>query len=856
MWKATIRGILARRVRLALTALAVVLGVTFVSGTYVLTDTLNRSFNGVFNQTVAGVDLVVRQRGSVGSTQGLQDLQRFPEALAGMVRAVDGVAHADGLVHGTAQFVGSDGENIRNGNLPTLGTSWSQEGDQGPFRLVHDGRSRAPTGPGEVAMDEGTASEHGFKVGDTVRVLLQGPAKRFRIVGLFGFGTDFRLPATFAAFDLATAQRAFAAEGELDWIDVVATPGTDIGALRSRIASAVGPGFEVQFPLDAARDSGKPVHDLLDLLTQLLLGFAAIGLVVAAFIIFNTFSILVAQRTRELGLLRAMGASGRQVVVAVLAESAAVGLVASVIGVGLGLAAAAGLLALLKAFGFSVPQGPTVLETRTVVVAIGVGFLVTVGSSVLPALRAARIPPIAAIDDVPPPVPKPFNLRAALGLLLVVAGLPVLAYGLTKTHDAPNVVNEIWLVALGALLVFFGVVTLLATFARLLADLIGRPADLLGVTGVLARGNATRNPRRTAATASALVIGLSLVGLVAIFADSTKASVHDAVDRAIRADYVLKSQQFLGFSPEVAARAAALPSVRKVATLRFHSVLIDGKTETLAGAEPSGLEQTVDLRLQRGAIDDLNPGGILLYRDAASEYHVQVGDQLPVQFLEGSVLPMRVAGIYDQEDFVGGFPVPFIVSRATYETEFGPQQPAQVVYVRSKSMADTAATGRQLRTALHHDFPNVDIFTRVGYRDDQEKAIDRFLAVTIALLLLSEIIAVLGIVNTLALSVYERTRELGLLRAVGMSRVQIRQMIRVESVIVALIGGVVGAGVGVFWGWAFTYALKSQGITEFRVPAVQLVLFLVVAALAGVLAAWFPARRAAGLDVLEAIATE
>jgi putative ABC transport system permease protein len=853
MWKATIRGILARRVRLALTALAVVLGVTFVSGTYVLTDTLDRSFNGVFRETVAGVDLVVQEKGAVNSGNGLLDLQRFPEEVLDTVRAVDGVRVAEGFVHGTAQFVGKDGENIRNGNLPTLGISWSQQGDLGPFRLV--GPGHAPRGPHQVAMDAGTATEHGFHVGDTVRVLLQGPAQRFRIVALFGFGTTTQFPATWAAFDLPTAQQAFAAVGELDAVNVVATPGTDVATLQSRIAETLGPSYEVLLPSDAARNAEQPVHDLLSLLTQLLLGFAAIGLVIAAFIIFNTFSILVAQRTRELGLLRAMGASGKQVVGAVLVESAIVGLLASAVGLVLGLAAAAGLLAILSAFGFHVPEGGTVLEARTVVVSIGVGVLVTVGSSVVPALRAARLPPIAAIDDVPAPRPKPFNVRAAIGLALVSLGLPVLAYGLTKTRNAANVVDEIWLVALGALMVFFGVITLLATFARPLAEVLGWPAQAFGMSGVLARGNATRNPRRTAATASALVIGLGVVGLVAIFADSTKASVKEAVDHGITADYVLKSQQFLPFSTEVASRARSLPSVKDVATLRFQKVLVRGKVQTLAAAEPDGLADTVNLRMSDGSARDLHSDGILVHRAMAKDLGVHVGDTLPVQF-KNEVLNLRVAGIYDQEDFVGGFPVPFIVSRELYESQFGPQQQAQAVYVRSKSAADVAETGTQLRAALHHDFPNVDIFTRNAYRDDQERAIDRFLAVTVALLLLSELIAVLGIVNTLALSVHERTRELGLLRAVGMSRVQVRQMIRVESVIVALLGGVVGVGIGLFWGWAFTFALKSQGITEFRIPGVQLVAFLVVAALAGVVAAWFPARRAAGLDVLDALAVE
>jgi putative ABC transport system permease protein len=757
MWKATIRGLFARKVRLALTALAILLGVAFVSATYVLTDSVKRSFDTVFAQTLTGVDLQVQGASALGdgSAPG-----RIGDSAIADVAAVPGVRTAQGFVRTSlAQFVDANGDTIGGGGPPTFGISWV---DDGPLRLT-DGR--VPDGPDQVAMDAGTARENGFHVGDRVRVLLQGPAQSFRIVGLFGFGTEFEFPATWAAFDLPTAQQAFAAEGELDAVDVIATPGTNVAELRARIADELGPAYDVQFPRDAAADSGKPVHDLLTLLTELLLGFAAIGLVVAAFIIFNTFSILVAQRTRELGLLRAMGASGFQVVSAVLAESAIVGLVASAVGLVLGLATAAGLLALLSAFGFHVPEGPTVLEARTVVAAIGVGFVVTVGSSLIPALRAARIPPIAAIDDVPQSAPRPFNVRAAIGLALIALGLPVLAYGLTKTRNASNVVDEIWLVAVGALMVFFGVIVMLATFARPLADVIGWPAQAFGMTGVLARGNATRNPRRTAATASALVIGLGLVGLVAIFAASTKASVQEAVDHGITADYVLKSQQFLGFSPEVSARAASLPTVEDVATLRFHKVRVGGKEETLAGAEPSGLQATTNLRLSSGSIAGLDPDGILVYKETADDYGVHVGDRLSVQFTGTGFLDLRVAGIYNQEDFVGGFPVPFIVSRSNYETEFGPQTQAQVLYVKSKSAADAKQTGVELRKALHHDFPNVDIFTRAAYRDDQERAIDRFLAVTVALLLLAEIIAVLGIVNTLALSVYERTRELGLLRA-------------------------------------------------------------------------------------------
>ncbi len=317
---------------------------------------------------------------------------------------------------------------------------------------------------------------------------------------------------------------------------------------------------------------------------------------------------------------------------------------------------------------------------------------------------------------------------------------------------------------------------------------------------------------------------------------------------------MLKAQQFSRFSPVVADRVAKLPDVDAVAAFRFRKFRVEGNEEVVAAVNERGLAATVDLRMVQGSISGLGPDGILVFEDAADEYHVKIGDRLPVQLTASLLLNLRVAGIYEQEDFTGGFPVPFVISRQAYERGFGPEQQVSLVYVKSTGTVDTV--GPELDAALHRDFPNVDIFTRQGYRNDQERAIDRFLTVTIALLLLAEIIAVLGIVNTLALSVFERTRELGLLRAIGMSTQQVRQMIRGESVIVAIIGALIGAVIGVFWGWSFTYALKAQGITRFHVPGLQLAIFVIVAILAGVVAAWFPARRASKLDVLDAIATE
>lgn len=861
MWKATIRGLLARKVRLALTALSVLLGVSFVAATYVLTDTLDASFQTFFRQTVQGVDVVVRPPGAFG---GGGERDRFSDEVVPRVRAVPGVDSASGVLQGYAQFVDKAGDAIQLGGAPTFGIAWGQDGRKGPLRLTDDravpggcttGRGRPPREPTEVAMDVGTARKNGFRVGDEVDVLLQGPKERFCIVGLFGFGDRFEsLAVTFAAFDVATAQQALGSVGELDAVNVIAEPGVAPRVLRDRIRRELGPSVDVTLASTFAADQSSQFTSFFALLTQLLLGFAAIGLVVGAFIIFNTFAILVAQRTREFGLLRAMGASGRQVVVAVVAEAGLVGLVSAVAGLAVGIGLAALLLSLLGSAGFDVPSGALVIEDRTVIAALGIGVLVTVASSIVPALRAARIPPVAAINDTIQDRPRSLVRRAVIGGLMLAASVPCLIVGVDRSRAAVDVTSEIWLVAVGALLLFFGVVVLLATFARPLAGVLGTPLRAVGVTGTLARANAMRNPRRTSATASALVIGLALVGLVAIFGQSAKASVSQAVDRGVRADYVLKAQQFASFSPQVAERLRTLPELDAVAAFRFSNVRIRGNEETVTGVDPTQLGPVVDLRVRAGGIDRLGPDGMLVSSQAADEYGLRVGDSEMVQFQRGFV-PLRVAGIYDQEDFTGGFPVSFIVSKAAYDAGLGPNQQDSLIYVKAAN-GDTGAAGRAIEGSLGQDFPNIDVLTRQQYKSDQEGAIDRFLTVTIALLLLAEIIAVLGIVNTLALSVFERTHELGLMRAVGMSRRQTRRMIRGESVIIALVGGVVGTAIGLVWGWAFTAALETQGISEVSIPVGQLAVFVVLSMVAGVVAALVPAWRAGRLDVLGAIATD
>lgn len=856
MWRATVKGVIARKVRLALTALAVVLGVTFVSGTYVLTDTLKQSFGTLFSQYAAGVDLVVRSRAPFGDGDGSR--QRLPEGVVDAVRRVARVEAADGFLQGYAQFVEKDGKTtIQTAGAPTFGISWSGGDQVGPARIASGGR---PVRDGQVAMDVGTARRNGFKVGDRVKVLLEGEAEEFELVGLFKLGTQGDFGAvSFAAFDPRTAQRVFGAPGVFDAVNVRVQPGTSVATVKRNLERALNPsgpvfgGYEITSAAVVADETRKPVDEFLTVLNDALLGFAGVGLLVGGFIIFNTFTILVSQRLRELGLLRAMGASGPQVIGSVLAEAAVIGVFASAVGLVLGIGLAQLLLWLLPGFGFPVPQSSLVVIGRTVVASGVVGVGVTMLAAVVPAIRAARTSPIAAISDARSAIdPTRQRWRAVIGVTVMVLGAAIGVYGFSADLTLNNAVAVTFL---GGFVIFLGLVVFGPLIARPLSRVIGRPLpSLFGVTGSLARGNAMRNPRRTSATAAALIVGLALVALVAIFADSLKTSVRAALDD-VRADYILTAPQFAGFSPEVARRAREVSGVQQAVAFRWGDVRINGNDETVNGADIAGLDDVLNLKLVAGNAATVARGGILISDREAEGYDKKVGDTLTVQFPTVGPQPLRVSGIYATRRFSGAFPIDFIVSRALFEQVFSGNQQDTLVYVKAEP-GQAAAVGRRLTRALAAPFPNVEVENRPQYLRSREQTVDQFLNVFIALLLLSEIIAVLGIVNTLMLSIYERTREVGLLRTVGTTRRQIWGMVCGESVIIAVIGCVLGLGVGLVWGWGVTNALRGQFVDTFSIPRDQLALFLVASVIAGLIAALLPAWHASRLDVLEAIAHE
>jgi putative ABC transport system permease protein len=845
--RATIKSLLARKLRLALTALAVVLGVGFMAGTFVLTDTMSKAFDELFATTTAGTDVVVRSKAAFDPVQagpgggGSEGREAIPEELVSVVQAVDGVGEARGGVQGYAQIVDpATGDVIGGFGPPTIGASWD------PSVLTLRSGS-APEGGDEVAIDAATASDHDIQVGDGVRILFQGPPGEFTVVGIAGFGTADNLAgATLAVFDLETAQTVLDKEGVLDAISVTGEEGVAATELRARIAAVLPNGVEAVTGSTVADEGAEALNEGLGFFRIALLIFAFIALFVGAFIIFNTFSIITAQRTRELALLRALGATGRQVMTSVLTEAAITGLFASIVGVLAGLLIAIGLQGLLSAFGIDLPSTSTQLLPRTIIASLVVGTVVTVISSILPARRAARVAPIEALREAQETMGGA-SLRGRLISGLVIAGIGVagLLYGLFgATSSAAQ------LTGFGAALTFVGVAVLSPLAARPIAGTIGAPLRRLGVAGKLGRENAMRNPRRTAATAAALMIGLGLVSLVTILASSLKASFDAALRDTLKADLTLSTSSFTAFSPEVAGVVRELPEVGAVAEFRQNGFRVDGTTAFLTAVNPETIEQVATLEMEQGDVGSLANGALLVHRDIALENDWTVGDTVELRFPSTGSEEFPLGGIYGENRLVGDW----VVSLETYEENYTEQLDAFVL-VKAATGVPIAAVKRAVEDAVA-EFPNVQVQDQAAFREQQAGFIDQLLGLVTALLALAVMIALFGIVNTLGLSIFERRRELGLLRAVGMTRRQVRSMIRWESVIIALLGAVLGITIGVLFGWALQQALASEGVTELAIPSAQLAIYLAFAAVAGVLAAVGPARRAAKLNVLEAISYE
>jgi putative ABC transport system permease protein len=668
MRQVTLRGLLAHKLRLALTALAIVLGVTFISGTFVLTDTLNNTFSSLFTSVYSKIDFQVRGVAQFGSGSGATR-NPLPESLLARVQSVPGVGGTYGEVQGYAQFIGHDGKPISS-TTGMLGVGWDTNPQISSLHLI---AGNPPTTSGDVVMDAATAKSYDFSVGQPVRILGGGlkSAQTFTITGIAQFGTADNLAgATLAAFTLPTAQRVVGETGVFNFIDLIAKPGADKAAVQRSVAQALPSDAEVVTAQTLINEEQSTVSQALSFFNTALLVFALISLFVGAFTIYNTFSIIVGQRTRELALLRVVGASRGQVLRSVLAEAAIVGFASSAIGVGLGVAAAIGLKALLNGFGTSLPAGPLMFEPRTAIVGLVVGTLVTVISAIGPARNAIRVPPVAALTDraTDGAGVGPSRRRLISGTVLAVLGVLLLGIGLSKPVVA--------LVGVGAVFVFIGVAMLAPAVARPLSGVLGRPlAALLGTPGQLGRENSMRSPRRTAQTASALMVGLALVCAMAVFGASLSKSATSSVDQAISADLLISVNGSGQLSDSLPAAVAHVPGVTATSTVYRDQFEFQSTLATLTGVTTQNLADTVILRMTSGSTAALGQGELLIDSTTATKDHLAVGDTVPVQFAHTGPTAIRIGGIYQSNALIQSY----LVSAPYFLAHFRQPHPGAIL---------------------------------------------------------------------------------------------------------------------------------------------------------------------------------
>jgi putative ABC transport system permease protein len=849
-----------RKLRVLLTGIAIALGVALMAGTYILTDTINKSFAGIFSVANRGHDVVVTPRQSLGRETRSQTSPITDQTLA-RVRSTPGVREAAGSIFTPGAFLDAHGKRLTVGGAPAFIASESPKRFES-FTAVH---GRFPVNADEVAIDEATAKRHNLKLGGQMIVAGSAPAKRYTIVGItrFGGGESFG-GAGAAIMTLAEAQRAVALPGHFDQIDVAAQPGVSASQLRDRIRAALPSTVDVRTGAQQAAKDTSDLESNLGFIRTFLLVFAYVALVVGAFIIFNTFSITVAQRTREFGLLRTLGGSRRQVMQSVVYEGLLLGVAGAVLGLLGGLVLAPALNELFKAFGADLPHNGTVLETRTIVVSLLVGIVVTLLAGLPPALRATRVPPLAAMREGLEIPPRPVPSRVGIANRIIIPLSAALLLGLASGSGV--------LLVLLLLLAVVYVVRMLARVRRgggppryrlvpALARAIGVLVSWRGITGELARENSIRQPGRTMITAAALTVGLALVAFVAVLADGTKATINQAVSRSFAGDLIIENSQAnnneQGIPAVVAPAVRRVPGVASVTPIAFTVGRLRGSSSnsTITAVEPATFEQVYRIEWKQGSnstLQSLGSDGVIVTKGYAESKHLKVGQTISLLTPTERHISLTVRGIAsDNARLLGDLTINLALSRAA----FGQRDDA----LNFVSYAPGARNG-QVQPAVNRllaaSFPQARSRTAAQFKQDQAGQINTLLALIYVLLALSVIVSLFGIVNTLILSIYERTRELGMMRAIGTSRKQVRQMIRYESVITALIGGVFGLVIGVVGAVLVTsLTLSDSGYVQ-SIPVGTLAILLVVAALAGLLAAQLPARRAARLDMLQALASE
>jgi putative ABC transport system permease protein len=839
-----LKGVAGRKVRALLTALAIVIGVTMVSGTLVLTDTIQKGFDNVFGASYEQTDAVIAGKEIVkGSESGAATV---PESLLAKVRALPEVEAAGGTLAPTpsnrAEIFGRDGKAVGSGGAPQFGLGNDTSLPQfSPLKLK---TGQWPKGSKQVAIDTGTAAAQHFKVGDTVTVATLGAKHRYQVTGIATFGGLNSLGnATIAIWDLPTAQTLLDKRGRFDGISIAAKDGTSSGELIRAVRPLIPASLEVKNSEQQAAADAKDTNVIVKAIRYFLLGFGAIALLVGAFVIFNTLSITVAQRTREFATLRTLGASRKQVLRSVVIEGFVIGLLASVIGLFAGL----GLAKLLSALGGELPEAGMVFALRTVLVSLALGTVITVLASIVPARRATRVPPIAAVREgstLPPSRFAAHSLKTAIALTAAA----VLAICVGVFASGMGTLPVVLLLVIGILALFLGVAFAAPHMVKPLTRLVGLPARRSGgVAGELANANSVRNPSRTASTAAALMIGLTLVTVVAVLGAGMRNTVKSAVTDQVTAAYILNGNDGEPFEAAEGDALARVAGVTAASHVRTDKALVTGKEQNVTGVDPATIARFYRFDWTHGsdtALARLGTDGAIVTQTYADDHDLKVGDPLPIQTASGDKLTVAVQGIYDPpeiEQMLG----PISIGRLAFDKAF--PQPKNLF-----TFLDAGADAHQALTAASADFSDAEVHTGAAFANDYTKGFASFLNFLYVLLAFSVVVSLFGMVNTLVLSVFERTRELGMLRTIGMTRRQARRMIRHESVITALIGAALGLPLGIFLAGLVTQALSKYDIA-FSIPIPQLVAFTVVAILAGLAAAIMPARRASRLNVLDAL---
>jgi putative ABC transport system permease protein len=852
--RVALRGLLGRKLRAVLTAISIVLGVAMISGTYVLTDTIKAAFDTVFTQVYKNTDAVITGKSAIGGNARNGDaVPSLPESLLQQVRGLPGVALAEGGVSDQAQLLNHKDKVVTgHGGAPSLAFSVNAHGDQRFNPLVLTS-GRWPEGPNQIAIDTKTANEQKYPLGSTIGVLARGPIERFRVVGTVKFGGLSSLGgATLAIFDLPTAQRIFNKEGKLDSIGIAGKPNVSPAELVKQVSPILPATAQVRTGQQEAKQAAKDTNSFLTILEYFLLAFGFVALFVGIFVIANTLGITIAQRMRELATLRTLGATRRQVYWSVVLEALVIGAAASVVGLFLGLGLAKLLNKLFVSFGIDLPQVGTVFATRTIVVALVVGTLTTLIAAIRPALRATRVEPIAAVREgavLPPSRLARFGPYIALVVIGAAIALMLIGLFVGGLSTKPRLLC----IGVGALGVFIGVAMLAPTLVPPVARVLGYPATRVGgAAGMLARGNSIRNPARTASTASALMIGLTLVTLVSVLAAGLKTTFERSVNDLFSADYALTSQN--GFTPTPVSSENALrgvPGVVALSGVRAGQGRAFGSKINVTAVEP-GVSKVIRLNWKEGSQstpDTLGRNGAIVSKDYAKAQNLVVGSHLEVETPNGATIALVLHGIFDPPK--GGSPFGDITMSSKTFDRYYPNPTNLYAFIKTEGGVSDAQTAK-LQAALAK-YPDAKVQTKSEFTKNQESGINLLLKLLYVLLSLSIIISLFGIVNTLVLTVFERTREIGMLRAVGMTRRQVRNMIRHESIITALLGATLGIPVGIVLALMVGKAIDYPAFT---IPWGTLVVFVIAAVIAGLVAAIFPARRAGRLNVLQALQYE